>query len=94
MNAQPPLFDVDTPPVRTPRRPAAPGKPAWSKYRPKAPMKCDDCMMVLALAKGDAPASRRARWRRRIGTTDLLLCYAHADVRREEDGLERLEHGA
>lgn len=86
------LFPVETPPVKTPPRPksSGPKRPAWTKYVTKTGMKCDDCMLVLALAKGEAPASRQARWRRKQGETDLLLCYAHAQERRIEDGLDPL----
>lgn len=88
-----PLFEVDTPPVRKAKRPteASKAKPRWSKYRPLGWVKCDDCMLVLALAKGEAPASRKAQFRRVVGGTDLLLCYWHAYTRHEEDGLGRLD---
>lgn len=84
------LFPVETPPVKVPARKPTDGRPRWSKYRPKHPQKCDDCMLVLLLAKGNAPASRRAKFRRQQGGSDLLLCYGHAQARREEDGLPGL----
>lgn len=89
---QDPLFDVETPPVKIPslREEKAASRPRWSKYRPLNPVKCDDCMLVLALAGGKAPASRQAKWRRKAGDSDRLLCYGHASARRAEDGLEPL----
>lgn len=79
------MFEVDDPPVSTPKR-RLPTNPRWSRYHAKALTKCDDCMLLLALAKGQGPAARFARQRRTAGATDLLLCDAHAQVRREEDG--------
>lgn len=87
---QPGLFDVQPVPVRKPPRaqtPASAARPRWSKYRPLNPVKCDDCMAVLAAAQGNGPASRLAKFRRAQGGTDLLLCYAHAQQRRDDDGL-------
>lgn len=87
-----PLFNVELPaPLVKPRRELGPGKPRWSKYRVKDPLKCDDCNLVLHLCRGDGPASRRAWWRRKQGGVDLLLCIEHAQQRREEDGLKPLE---
>jgi hypothetical protein len=92
---QPTLFDVETPPVRVPKRQSTvPGKPKWSAYKTQRGMKCDDCMTILCEAKGEGPASRPARWRRIQGELDLLLCYAHAAARRAEDGLDELEVSA
>ena len=85
------LFYVDPSTVRAPKRRAAEkAKPQWSKYRPKNPVKCDDCMLLLAETQGRAPASQPARWRRKVGRSDLLLCYGHAALRRDSDGLEAL----
>lgn len=86
-----PMFDVADPPVRTPKRPRGDGNPIWSRYRVRNPVKCDDCMLVLALAKGNAPAARFAQYRRMQDGKDLLLCVAHAQDRRDEDGLRRLK---
>lgn len=84
------LFEVETPPVRVPTRKAteAAARPTWSTYHTQRGAKCDDCMLVLAEAQGEGPASRPARWRRVQGGSDLLLCYAHGRARRVEDGLE------
>lgn len=90
---QPGLFEPEETPVVKPKRasdPAKAGRPRWSKYRPVNPPKCDDCMLALAQSQGRAPASRRAKFRRQAGSSDLLLCYAHAQLRREDDGLEAL----
>jgi hypothetical protein len=87
-----PLFPIASPVVqKVTRKNSGAGKPRWSKYSPINPVKCDDCMLILALAKGDAPASRQARWRRQCGDSDLLLCYGHAALRREEDGMRPLK---
>lgn len=87
-----PMFEVDVPTVDTPpRSKGGSARPRWSRYKTRSPVKCDDCMLVLALAKGDGPVSRLAQFRRAQGGTDLLLCAAHAQVRRDEDGLEPLK---
>jgi hypothetical protein len=92
---QPTLFEVDTPPVRVPKRKSTvPGKPRWSAYKAARTIKCDDCMTVLCEAKGEGPASLPARWRRIEGELDLLLCYSHAAARRTLDGLDELEESA
>lgn len=86
------LFEVPSPIVpKVKRASTGAGKPRWSKYRPVNPVKCDDCMLLLALTKGKAPRARSARWRRKCGDVDLLLCQGHADQRREEDGMPGLK---
>lgn len=85
------LFVVSQPPVTKVTRKQGRSRPKWTKYRPINPLKCDDCMLVLALAKGNGPATRQARWKRVQDGKDQLLCYGHADARREEDGLEPLK---
>lgn len=86
------LFVVQQPPVRkVTRKSTSNAKPTWTRYRPVNVVKCDDCMLVLFLAKGEAPASRPARWKRKQGGEYLLLCYQHAELRREEDGLKSLK---
>jgi hypothetical protein len=88
---QQPLFDIDSPPVRVPKRRLPAGKPRWIKYRPVNMVKCDDCMLLLALAKGNGPASQPAKWRRVTTDSDLLLCYGHAQERRRDDKLPPLK---
>lgn len=83
-----PMFDVGSTPVVTPKRPHAKGRPRWSPLHLKNPLKCDDCALVLAQAHGEGPVARYATHRRAINGTDLLLCDAHAQERRDED--ERL----
>jgi len=87
------LFDVpDVPPVKPGRRlPTNPARVVWAKYRPVNPVKCDDCMHALAMAQGKAPASRQAKFKRTQGGEVLLVCYWHAQVRREEDGMSALD---
>lgn len=86
------LFEVVSPLVaKAPRESTGTGKPKWTRYRPIHPVKCDDCMLVLVIARGEAPASRQARWRRKAEGSDLLLCQGHADLRREEDGMPALK---
>lgn len=85
------LFEVKNPRVIKVTRKQGKTRPRWSRYKVKNPIKCDDCMLVLALAKGDGPATRQARWKRVQDGADLLLCYAHAEVRRDEDGMVPLK---
>lgn len=79
------LFDSSTPPVRVPLRQLPPGPPTWSRYSLKRRVRCDDCMLLLLQAKGEGPAARIANHRRVSGPTELLLCDAHAQVRRDQD---------
>lgn len=90
-DTQPTLFSVPAPIMRKVERKDLGGTAKYTKYRPKNPVKCDDCMLLLFIAKGEGPASRQARWRRVSSTSDLLLCQGHADLRREEDGLPALK---
>jgi len=81
------MFDVaDSPVPKAPPKPGT-GKVTWAKYHGTLAMKCDDCMAVLAANHGNAPASRQAHYKRSQGGTYLLLCYAHAHQRREDEGL-------
>ncbi|KAB2384731.1 hypothetical protein [Actinomadura montaniterrae] len=89
-----PLFG-EPEPAEPPKPKKTPGtsnaKPVWSRYRPATPRKCDDCMAVLAETKGAGPHSRTAVWKRKTGRAFLLLCYPHAQQRREADGLPKLK---
>lgn len=90
-----PLFDPPTPdPVRHPQVTPKPGRPTWSRYRPKNPVKCDDCMAVHAETGGRGPIAGMARWRRAVGRDYRLLCYAHARRWRDHDKLPALKGGA
>ncbi|HEY5985986.1 MAG TPA: hypothetical protein VIV12_06305 [Streptosporangiaceae bacterium] len=87
-----PMFPEPEPmKIRKPRTPNANGGPRWSKYQVKNTVKCDRCMLVLAEAKGNAPVSLPARWRRKTSISDELLCYPHAQQQREEDGMMPLK---
>lgn len=88
------LFEVPTPaPLSKPLRDVGNGAPVWTKYRPKDPLKCDDCNLFLHQSRGSGPAARRAYFRRKARGVDLLLCSEHAQLRREDDGLEQLKEG-
>jgi len=83
-----PLFDPpDPPPAPRPGTRQATGKPRWTKYAPKYPVRCDDCMQVLAESQGHGPAARQARMRRRTPDSDRLVCYDHARQWRAFDEL-------
>jgi hypothetical protein len=57
------------------------GKAAYTRYRPKKPVRCDDCAAAFIQDK-NAPHSRPAAYRRKQeGTDDLLLCYEHKAMR-------------
>lgn len=91
-----PLFD---PPAgddsyRKPKRPAKPGRAVWSRYRPKKPVRCDDCMTQLHETGGKEPTmAASARWQRKAGGERRLLCYRHAEIWREVDALPKLKKG-
>lgn len=80
-----PMFETYMPPVKVPLRQVVRGDAVWTSYGVKRRVKCDDCMLLLLQTKGEAPAARIANHRRVAGPTELLLCDAHAQVRREED---------
>jgi hypothetical protein len=87
-----PMFDVPAAPeVFKPRTTAKPGTPKWSKYRTKNPVKCDDCLLFLAQNGGRGPASNPAKFKRAAGGEFRLLCYSHAEARRDQDGLPKLK---
>ncbi|KAB2347304.1 hypothetical protein [Actinomadura rudentiformis] len=91
-----PLFgepEVVAPPA--PKRKTDPlkVKVTWSRYRPTNPAKCTDCMAVHAQTGGKGPHSRIAVWKRKAGEDVALLCYPHAQQRRDEDGLPKLKGG-
>lgn len=89
MNADPcgtsPLFDPpDEPPAARPLAAArGTGRPTYTRYRPKTPVRCDDCAAAYVADPG-APMSRNATYRRaQAGTPALLLCHAHVRLRKE-----------
>jgi len=91
------MFELPDPaPVKAPskRVQAARAKPVWSRYRPKNPVKCDHCLLVLAENGGQGPATKQARHARRQGKERLLLCGPHAQIQREKDGLPQLKGAA
>lgn len=93
-----PMFDLPqaaAPAVGEPtgRRTAKKPKPnaiEWSGYRPKARVPCDSCLADLVDAGGVGPLARAARYRRKQGSKDLLLCTRHMELQREVDGFEPL----
>ena len=89
---QEPLFEGYEREFRPPPRRIS-EKPKWSQYRPKGRVSCDDCLRDLVEA-GGGYLSRAAKWRRVQGESDLLLCTAHAQLRRVEDGLDKLKDSA
>lgn len=83
-----PMFGEPAPAeVRKPGAASSNSKPRWSKYKTKNPVKCDRCLRVLAMARGEGPATMPARFKRVAGGKDELLCYLHAQAQRTEDGL-------
>lgn len=67
---------------------AEPGRPVWAQVRTSA--RCTICVLALVETKGSAPPSRTARYRRRIGRAELLLCFEHAQEQRLADGMPLL----
>lgn len=96
MNDTLPLFDAPDP-DRSYRRPKnaqsekTKTRPKWSRYRPKNPVRCDDCMAQLAETGGREPTwPLNARWQRKAGGARRLLCYQHALIWRAHDNLPTL----
>ena len=79
------LFSVPVPSARTvPQRPTT-TRPVWSKYTPRNPRRCDDCMQYLAEHNGRGPDAQYARMRRVGAGNDRLLCYPHAQIWRDRE---------
>lgn len=84
------LLEVEPVPVKPPKPPVkTTGEPVYGKYRPKNPVKCDDCMLLLVQMNGMAPIARFARFYRRAGGQKRLLCAGHKNQWRERDGLPK-----
>lgn len=73
-----------------PDAPVAPPDPLWGAldvtwHRPPAGRHlCQDCVALIH-GRPDGPQPRVATSRRRGPNDDLLLCAAHAQIRRDED---------
>ncbi len=64
--------------------------PAWSKYTPARPVRCDLCMRLLAETNGTGPLPKDARWKRRTAGEMTLLCHGHAHEQRHADRMPPL----
>ena len=86
-----PLFEVaDPPPPPSVRKavPAGAGEVEWSRYQPKQPVRCDDCMQAY-IEDSAAPLARQARYQRRQGSVRRLLCTGHAKEWRDYDNQQK-----
>lgn len=66
------------------------GVPKWAPYRPKHPLKCDDCMAILHESAGKAPMAQAGRFKRTVNGEFRLLCGPHAQQWRVRDKLPKL----
>ena len=67
------------------------GKISYTKYAPKYPYKCDDCMQVALEANraGDvAPLARSARFTRTQGDQRVRVCAEHKALREATENVE------
>lgn len=74
-----------------------PSYPKWSRYRPKFPLRCDDCQDALAAAyqRGEpAPIARKAAFKRTDKRGFRLLCGGHAQEWRTRDKLPKFRRVA
>lgn len=63
------------------------GRASYAKYRPKSPVRCDDCAAAF-IANPNAPKSQIAAFRRsQKGAKALLLCHEHTQLRKEAEAL-------
>jgi hypothetical protein len=97
MLEQPGLFpEPERKPLPRPKRravdPARAAKPVWSRYSAVSRMPCDHCKLAQHEGSQTEPA-RQARYKRKFGSSDELLCYDHASQQRELDGLAELPKG-
>lgn len=60
-------------------------RPRWSRYRPRNPVTCDECVIYLHERKGVGPVPRGARWRRVTPDRTLLLCEEHTQMWKRDD---------
>lgn len=84
-----PLFEIGEPtPLPRPAHPiTATGPLKWANYRPKWPVRCDDCAAVLMEANRTgiaAPPSRTARFTCTQGALKLFICSEHKNLRMED----------
>jgi hypothetical protein len=87
-----PMFpEPDPPPIAKP--PVKPfndvsdgyGRVSYAKYRPKKPVRCDDCAAAF-IDDPNAPHSLPAAVKRtQAGAKPLLLCHRHAQARKEAE---------
>jgi hypothetical protein len=77
---------VSDPPPPVPHSPAVNERPVWSRYNPKNRLPCDHCKQAQADGTMTTIA-RLARWRRKVGNTDLLLCAEHAEPLQKQDAV-------
>lgn len=86
---QPTLFPYAVPPLKPVRQPPGPGKPTWSVYKVKSPMKCDDCQQraLESLLAGSPVIPIRAAVHKRSqpGLAPRLYCYEDATLQKEHD---------
>lgn len=76
------LFDAPGPG----RRPKTQHRPEWIRYRPVVPVKCDDCVLLLADSDGsNGLRASDARYRRRFRAINTYYCAPHARTRRSAD---------
>lgn len=85
-----PLFELPDPApprrAKTLREKDREARPTWSRYNPRTRVACDECITLLHESRGQGYAAQSARWRLRQGALDLVLCHAHAQARRIEQG--------
>lgn len=84
----PPIFDPPPSPAVAPiltDTSGGWGKVTYTRYRPKSPCNCDDCMAAYTRDR-NAPHSRPAAFtRKQEGCADLKLCYEHKAMREEKE---------
>lgn len=86
------MFEMEPVPAIPPRLASRPRVDVvYGKYRPKNPVKCDDCVLLLAQMDGLAPLARYARHFRKTanGGGRRLLCTSHMSQWRERDKLPK-----
>jgi hypothetical protein len=85
-----PLFKpAKTERTDSPKIQSKPGAVTWSRYRPKYPPRCDDCVAILIESDGKGPIASKARFKRTVKGEFRLLCGAHAQQWRVRDKLPK-----
>jgi hypothetical protein len=84
-----PTLDLDIPEPAPKKAHHAPSdKVRWARYKVKAPVHCDDCVLEIHQQwPRDTHAPNRASWKRTAGDQVTYACFEHTRVQKALDGV-------